>query len=66
MFLREGVEVKGYLVWSFLDDFEWPEGYTHRYGLTYVDYKHGLKRYLKQSSWWFKSLIHKNGASTDA
>ncbi|OWM63734.1 hypothetical protein CDL15_Pgr005996 [Punica granatum] len=56
--IEEGVNVKGYLVWSFLDDFEWALGYTIRFGLTFIDYENGLKRYLKDSSFWFKQFLH--------
>lgn len=58
MFDRNGVNVKGYFVWSLLDNFEWSDGYTVRFGIVYVDYKDGLKRYLKNSAEWFKKILH--------
>ncbi|XP_043814486.1 beta-glucosidase 17 isoform X3 [Manihot esculenta] len=56
--IKEGAEVRGYYVWSFVDDFEWEFGYTVRFGLTYIDYKNGLKRIPKSSAFWFKSFLH--------
>lgn len=58
---REGVKVKGYFAWSFLDVYEWDSGYTVRFGLTYIDYKNNLimKRYLKYSAYWLKMFLLK-------
>ncbi|KAG2371245.1 Isoflavonoid 7-O-beta-apiosyl-glucoside beta-glycosidase [Vigna angularis] len=55
--IREGVNVKGYFAWSFLDDFEWGDGYLVGFGLNFVDRKNGLKRYPKLSAKWFKNFL---------
>ncbi|CAK7339252.1 unnamed protein product [Dovyalis caffra] len=57
--IKDGVNVKGYFAWSLLDNFEWISGYTVRFGINYVDYKDGLKRYPKLSAHWFKSFLEK-------
>ena len=53
-----GADVRGYMIWSLLDNFEWRLGYTSRFGIVYVDFK-TLKRYPKMSAYWFKQLIAK-------
>ncbi|CAK9140346.1 unnamed protein product [Ilex paraguariensis] len=58
--IKKGANVKGHFVWSFLDDFEWDAGFTVRFGLTYIDYKDNLKRYLKLSAFWFKKFLQKS------
>ncbi|CAJ2652567.1 unnamed protein product [Trifolium pratense] len=55
--IRIGVNVKGYFVWSLLDNFEWAEGYTVRFGVNFVDYNDNLKRYHKLSAQWFKNFL---------
>ncbi|KAJ3514699.1 hypothetical protein NLJ89_g2221 [Agrocybe chaxingu] len=50
---QDGVPVKSYFAWSLLDNFEWAEGYTVRFGVTYVDYE-TQKRYPKDSAWFLK------------
>ncbi|KAK2637128.1 hypothetical protein Ddye_031920 [Dipteronia dyeriana] len=55
--IKEGVDVRGYYIWSFLDNFEWDSGYTYRFGITFVDYEDKLKRYLKHSALWFKNFL---------
>lgn len=56
----DGVDLRGYFVWSLLDNFEWDRGYTERFGLIYVDYRN-QKRIVKDSGYWYKQVIKKNG-----
>nr|CAB3455180.1 unnamed protein product [Digitaria exilis] len=56
--IDDGARVIGYFAWSLLDNFEWRLGYTSRFGLVYVDYK-TLKRYPKDSAFWFKHMLSK-------
>ncbi|XP_039124074.1 beta-glucosidase 12-like isoform X2 [Dioscorea cayenensis subsp. rotundata] len=55
--IRLGVNVKGYFAWSLMDNYEWADGYTMRFGLTYIDYKDGSKRYPKASLQWFTKFL---------
>ncbi|OEL36871.1 Beta-glucosidase 12 [Dichanthelium oligosanthes] len=55
--LLEGANVKAYLAWSLLDNFEWGNGYTVRFGLNFVDYNNGYKRYPKKSTHWFREFL---------
>lgn len=59
---KEGVPIFGYQYWSLLDNFEWLEGYTPRFGLIYVDYK-TKERTLKQSAYLYKQIIKDNGGN---
>ena len=54
---RQGVDLKGFMAWSWLDTFEWNSGYTVGYGLNYVDFKDNLKRYPKNSAFWYKKFL---------
>jgi beta-glucosidase len=54
--IGDGIPVKGYFVWSFLDNFEWAEGYSKRFGIVYVDYP-TLERVPKSSFYWYRDLI---------
>jgi len=53
---KEGMNIKGYFVWSLTDNFEWAEGYRQRFGLVYIDYA-TQKRILKNSGKWFKEFL---------
>ena len=57
--IAEGVPVKGYFHWSFMDNFEWEDGYTRRFGLTHVDYT-TQKRTPKLSARYFADIIRAN------
>jgi beta-glucosidase len=54
--VADGVPVRGYFVWSLLDNFEWAEGYSQRFGLVYVDYP-TLARMPKSSFAWYRERI---------
>jgi len=53
---QEGVNVKGYFVWTFLDNFEWAEGYRPRFGLVYVNFRN-QERTIKSSGHWYTSFL---------
>ncbi|KAM7508714.1 hypothetical protein LguiA_019167 [Lonicera macranthoides] len=55
----EGVNVKGYFVWSFLDNFEWSEGYSVRFGIIHIDYSNKFARYPKMSAIWLMNFLKK-------
>lgn len=57
--MDSGVNIKGYLSWSLLDNFEWAEGYDKRFGLIHVNFN-TLERTKKDSYYWYKQTI-KNG-----
>ncbi|SFR90579.1 GH1 family beta-glucosidase [Anaeromicropila populeti] len=56
----DGVDIMGYMHWSFMDNFEWAEGYNERFGLVHVDYE-TQKRTPKSSAYWYKNIILTNG-----
>ena len=58
--IGKGVNLKGYFVWSLLDNFEWALGYAPRFGIIRVDYK-TLKRTPKLSALWYQKTIQNNG-----
>jgi beta-glucosidase len=55
----EGYPIKGYFLWSLLDNFEWADGYSKRFGIHYVDFK-TQKRTPKLSAEWYRDVIATN------
>ncbi|MEU4669806.1 GH1 family beta-glucosidase [Amycolatopsis sp. NPDC023774] len=54
--MNAGVDVRGYFVWSLLDNFEWSKGYAPRFGLVHVDYE-TQRRTPKDSFAWYRKLV---------
>jgi len=54
--LMDGVNLKGYCVWSLMDNFEWAEGYSKRFGIVHVNYE-TLERRKKKSALWYRDFI---------
>lgn len=57
---EDGVEIGGYFLWSFMDNFEWRHGYNKRLGLVFVDFE-TQERIVKDSAYWYKQVIETNG-----
>lgn len=60
--MQDGVDVRGYFVWSLLDNFEWGFGYTRRFGIIRVDYA-TQSRTIKDSGEWYAQVIQDNQVS---
>ena len=58
--ISEGIPVIGYQYWSLMDNFEWAEGYSPRFGLIYIDFE-TQERILKDSAYEYKKIIETNG-----
>jgi beta-glucosidase len=58
--IQNGVDLRGYMCWSMMDNFEWALGYTRRFGLHWVDYETG-ERQPKASAKWYAATVKQNG-----
>ena len=59
--IKDGADLRGYMVWSLMDNFEWAQGYSKRFGVVYVDYP-TQRRTMKKSAGWYSRVIASNGA----
>lgn len=57
--MQDGVDIRGYFVWSLMDNFEWAHGFTKRFGLIHVNYK-TQQRIIKDSGLWYANVIRNN------
>ncbi|MEV0387191.1 GH1 family beta-glucosidase [Nonomuraea sp. NPDC050643] len=62
--LSDGVDLRGYFVWSFMDNFEWAEGYSKRLGVVHVDHR-TQQRIPRLSAHWYRDLIVAHGGVQD-
>ncbi|MBF4761899.1 beta-glucosidase [Nocardioides islandensis] len=62
--IAQGVDVRGYYTWSLMDNFEWAEGFSQRFGLVHVDYD-TLERTPKRSFQWFAEMIKAQGHAAE-
>jgi len=60
--VADGVPVKGYFLWSLMDNFEWADGYENRFGLHYVDYA-TQRRTPKLSAAFYREVIARNAVA---
>ena len=63
--IKAGADVRGYFIWSLLDNFEWGSGYSQRFGLVYVDYP-TQRRIPKASFRWYARFINRIARSSGA
>ena len=61
--MEQGADMRGYLVWSLLDNFEWAEGYGKRFGIVHVDYDTQV-RTPRRSAGWYRGVIEEHAAMT--
>jgi beta-glucosidase len=58
--IHDGVPVRAFHYWSLLDNFEWAEGYSQRFGIVHVDFANGQKRTIKDSGYWYGQVAATN------
>lgn len=62
--IQDGVDVRGYFLWSLLDNFEWSYGYSKRFGIVHVDFA-SQRRTVKDSARWYAEVIARGGLARD-
>jgi beta-glucosidase len=62
--IQDGADVRGYHAWSLLDNFEWAEGYSQRFGLVWVDFDTG-ERTIKESARWYARVASQNAVPAE-
>jgi beta-glucosidase len=62
--ISDGVDVRGYLHWALLDNFEWEKGFWPRFGLIEVDYE-TLERKIRPSAYFYRDIIRENGITKE-
>jgi beta-glucosidase len=63
--IGHGVNLKGYFLWSLMDNFEWSFGYSRRFGITHVDFKTQGRTWKKSASWYQRVIAAGGGAALD-
>jgi beta-glucosidase len=63
--IQHGVDVRGYFVWSLLDNFEWAYGYEKRFGIVHVDFETQQRR-CKDSGYWYRDVAARNAVRRQA
>ncbi|WP_322907735.1 GH1 family beta-glucosidase [Paenibacillus campi] len=61
--INDGIQLKGYMAWSLMDNFEWAEGYRMRFGLIHVDFRTQV-RTPKESFYWYQNVVRNNWMET--
>ena len=62
--IEAGADVRGYHAWSLLDNFEWAEGYTQRFGLVWVDFD-TAERTIKESARWYARIAREKAVPAE-
>lgn len=62
--MQAGVPLRGYFVWSLMDNYEWTFGYSQRFGIIYTDYA-TQERSIKQSGYFYQDVIARNGVTSE-
>jgi beta-glucosidase len=62
--IEAGVDLRGYFVWSLMDNLEWSSGYSKRFGIVHVDFE-TLARTPKASALWYREVVRTNGAAVE-